>query len=177
MLWLCDPRTILEVFYRTYILVWHISWWPWEAEDIGDYIVTHRGWGVDKLYVEFTASCSSCTWMILLGISALGDHTYSRSDHAWYIRIGWSLPTWLSWLWLVNPHWGGHNWSCLVNPHWGTILYMDRAWLIRVGRSLWPCMLRSDHAWYIRVGWSLPMILNYAYGSAWYIRVGGSYAF
>ena len=37
---------------------------------------------------ESTASCSSCTLMVLLGIPALGDHTHSRSDHAWYIRIG-----------------------------------------------------------------------------------------
>ena len=33
---------------------------------------------------------------------------------------------------------------------------MDRAWLIHVGRSLWPCMLRSDYAWLIRIRGSLP---------------------
>ena len=139
MLRQCDVRITLEVFYRTYILVWHIGWWPWEADGIGEYVVTHRGWGVEKLYVEFTTSCSSCTWIVLLGISALGDHTHSRSDHTWYICIWWSLPTWLSWPCLVNSHWGGHKWFCLVNPHWGTI------------RSLWPCMLRSDSTWLIRI--------------------------
>ena len=43
---------------------------------------------MDRLCVKVTAPCNRGTWMVLLGISALGDHTYSRSDHAWLIRIG-----------------------------------------------------------------------------------------
>ena len=77
--------------------------------------------------------------MVLLGISAMGDHTHSRSDHAWYTHDG-----------------GLHMLGVIIL---GISAMVITTYVIRL--CLWFYLVihngdhthyKSDHAWYIYKG-------------------------